>query len=160
MTRLIPATALLLVLAALQPAMAEDTMNQPSLETVSAEHTKVEAAASALDNSTARLKAANEKMHHGMDITYTGNADVDFVRGMIAHHNGAIDMAKVELQYGKDPEIRTLAEGVIKAQEAEVAQMEAWLLKHAQVAPAPHDKPMHEMDKEMGGDMHKEEKKH
>ncbi|MOA67875.1 hypothetical protein D3C78_1952270 [compost metagenome] len=43
---------------------------------------------------------ANARMHKGMDIAFTGNADVDFVRGMIAHHQGAIDMATVELEYG------------------------------------------------------------
>lgn len=74
---------------------------------------------------------ANNKMHKDMMIEYSGDADIDFVRGMIAHHQGAIDMAKVELQYGKDPEMRTLAEGVIKAQEAEITEMQTWLKAHA-----------------------------
>ncbi|MBO9122846.1 MULTISPECIES: CopM family metallochaperone [unclassified Rhizobium] len=74
---------------------------------------------------------ANNKMHKDMMIEYSGDADIDFVRGMVAHHQGAIDMAKVELQYGKDPEMRKLAEGVIKAQEAEITEMQAWLKAHA-----------------------------
>ncbi|MBZ9673296.1 DUF305 domain-containing protein [Mesorhizobium sp. ES1-3] len=81
--------------------------------------------------STAGYKAAMDKMHTDMMASqYTGNADVDFVRGMIPHHQGAIDMAKVELANGKDPEIRKLAEGVIAAQEAEVKQMQDWLATH------------------------------
>ena len=74
---------------------------------------------------------ANDKMHKNMMIELTGNTDVDFVRSMIPHHQGAIDMAKIELQYGKDPKIRKLAESVIKAQEAEIAEMNAWLKAHA-----------------------------
>jgi uncharacterized protein (DUF305 family) len=73
---------------------------------------------------------ANAAMHSGMDITFTGNADVDFAKGMIPHHQGAIDMAKIELQYGKDPEIRKLAEGVIAAQEGEIKFMTEWLAKN------------------------------
>ncbi|WP_283195294.1 DUF305 domain-containing protein [Rhizobium sp. AN80A] len=81
--------------------------------------------------SSRAFSEANNKMHKGMMIEYSGNADVDFVRGMIAHHQGAIDMAKVELQYGKDADMRKLAEGVIKAQEAEITEMQAWLKANA-----------------------------
>ena len=82
--------------------------------------------------STEAYRRSTTRMHEDMDIAYTGDADVDFVRGMIPHHQAAIDMAKVQLQYGKDPEIRTLAEDVIRAQEAEIASMKAWLAARGQ----------------------------
>lgn len=76
--------------------------------------------------------AANMKMHKDMAVTPTGDADVDFVRGMIPHHQGAVDMAKVLLEKGKDPELHKMAEGIIKAQESEIAFMNDWLKKHGQ----------------------------
>lgn len=76
------------------------------------------------------LDAANQRMMGAMDVKPTGNPDRDFVRMMIAHHQGAIDMAKVELKYGKDPEIRRLATAIVVAQEKEIAEMKAWLAKH------------------------------
>jgi uncharacterized protein (DUF305 family) len=82
--------------------------------------------------STQAFIDANAKMHEGMAIDFTGNADVDFVRGMIAHHQGAIDMAKVELEHGKNAEIRKLAQDVITAQEGEITMMKEWLAKNAQ----------------------------
>jgi uncharacterized protein (DUF305 family) len=80
--------------------------------------------------STKAFMEANMKMHGGMEIDYTGDADVDFVRGMIAHHQGAIDMAKVVLEHGDDPEVKKLAEGIIAAQEGEIKWMQDWLAKN------------------------------
>ena len=74
----------------------------------------------------------NMKMHGAMDIAFTGNADVDFVKGMIPHHAGAVDMAKTVLAFGKDPEVRKLAEEIVKAQESEIALMQGWLKKNGQ----------------------------
>lgn len=80
----------------------------------------------------AAYKAAMDKMHADMMAqVYTGDADVDFVRGMIPHHQAAIDMAKIVLEHGKHAEIRKLAEAIISAQEAEIAEMNAWLGKNA-----------------------------
>lgn len=87
--------------------------------------------ASASDSpATAAYKAVNDKMHKDMMIAFTGDADADFVRGMIPHHQGAIDMAKVVLAHGKDPELRKLANAIITEQEKEIAFMQAWLKKN------------------------------
>ncbi|WP_404293234.1 DUF305 domain-containing protein [Microvirga sp. RSM25] len=77
--------------------------------------------------STHGYRQANETMHRNMDITFSGDSDVDFVRGMIPHHQGAIDMAKVALQHTKDEQIRKWATEVIREQEREIAEMETWL---------------------------------
>jgi uncharacterized protein (DUF305 family) len=86
-------------------------------------------AAAAASPSTKAYAAANEKMHRDMNIVFSGDADADFVRGMIPHHQGAVDMARIVLQYGKDPEIRKMAEAIIREQEKEIAQFHDWLKK-------------------------------
>ncbi len=66
---------------------------------------------------------------HGpmMEGVMANDPDMAFVRGMIPHHQGAIDMAKIVQQYGDDPETREWAARIIEAQEGEIAEMQAWL---------------------------------
>ena len=68
-------------------------------------------------------------MHDGMMDTskLNGNADHDFLRMMIPHHQGALDMAETYLKYGKDEKVRKLAREIVAAQKKEIAQMEKWL---------------------------------
>ena len=77
------------------------------------------------------FEAADDKMMEGMHgMAMTGDVDKDFVTMMIPHHQGAIDMAEVVIRYGRDPQIKALAEAVVKAQETEIAEMKDWLAKH------------------------------
>ena len=79
----------------------------------------------------AQMKA-HEKMTVDMGaIGPSGNPDVDFVRMMIPHHQGAIDMAEAELKYGKDESRKALARQIIEAQTREIAEMKEWLAKNA-----------------------------
>ncbi len=82
--------------------------------------------------SSMAFSAANADMHRAMDFVYSGDADVDFARAMIAHHEGAIAMAKIALEHGADPEILELAANVVSAQGQEVEFMKAWLAKNGQ----------------------------
>ncbi|MGX5721289.1 CopM family metallochaperone [Shinella zoogloeoides] len=115
-----------LALTFTMPAIAQDAADHSGHQGMTMGEATADQSAS-----TKAFVDANAKMHKGMEIEFTGNADVDFVRGMIAHHQGAIDMAKVELEHGKDPAIRKLAEDIVSAQEGEIKMMEEWLAKNA-----------------------------
>lgn len=74
-----------------------------------------------------------QTMHRDMMQGISANdPDVAFAAGMLPHHQGAVKMAQIELQYGKDPVMRKLAENIIKAQESEIKLMQQWLAKHPQ----------------------------
>ena len=60
-----------------------------------------------------------------------GDADVAFVQAMIPHHQGAIDMARAVLQFGKDEQVKAWASKIITAQQAEIDAMQEWLKQHA-----------------------------
>jgi uncharacterized protein (DUF305 family) len=75
----------------------------------------------------AMMKGMNDKM---AGMTMTGNHDVDFAQMMRIHHQGAIDMAEMELKNGKDASMRKMAQEVIKAQKKEIATIDRYLAKN------------------------------
>jgi uncharacterized protein (DUF305 family) len=83
------------------------------------------------DPAWSELKSSMEKMHKAMaSVKSSGNSDVDFVKMMLPHHKAAIDMAKTQLMYGKDPEMRRLAQEIITEQQSEIELMHLWLKQH------------------------------
>ena len=83
-------------------------------------------------------KAAGEDMRGSMmgmmknmdSMQMTGDTDRDFATIMKMHHQGAIDMAQMELQSGKDAKMRAMAKGIIEAQQKEIKEFDRWLGKH------------------------------
>ncbi|WP_283121167.1 CopM family metallochaperone [Neisseria subflava] len=76
------------------------------------------------------MQGMNQMNQDMMAAAQYKDPDVAFAAGMLPHHIGAVKMAEVELKYGKDPEMRKLAEDIIKAQQAEIEQMQKWLKAH------------------------------
>lgn len=70
--------------------------------------------------------------HSGHDMAgmkMTGDADLDFATNMRSHHQMGIDMAKAELQNGKDTRMRETAQKIITDQTKEIAKLDAWIAK-------------------------------
>jgi len=77
------------------------------------------------------LQQSMRKMHAAMNsITSSNDSDADFVRLMLPHHQAALDMAKTELLYGKDPQIRRLAQEIVTDQQSEIELMQLWMKQH------------------------------
>ncbi len=73
------------------------------------------------------MMAGMAKMNQAMSgAPMTGDPDRDFVAMMMPHHQGAIDMAQIELQYGKDPTLRRMAKDIVAAQKKEIGEMQRW----------------------------------
>ena len=70
----------------------------------------------------------------------SGDTDYDFAMMMKKHHQNALDMADVELQKGKDPTLRSMANGIIKSQTKEIKAFDQWLAKHKKPMAEPMSK--------------------
>lgn len=107
----------------------------PSADADSAGHGDMQHAAAASSTQAAKaFEAAADKMHKDMAVVITGNADTDFMRSMIPHHEGAVAIAKVALEHGKDPEVREIAKSVVAAQKKEIVVMQNWLARRDKAA--------------------------
>ena len=77
------------------------------------------------------LMTSMDKMSAAMaSVARSGDSDVDFLKLMLPHHQAAIDMAKAQLLYGKDPQMRRLAQEIITDQQSEIELMQLWLKRH------------------------------
>ena len=93
----------------------------------------------------------NMKMHAAMDIPFTGNADVDFVKGMIPHHAQAVLIASWAKSHGARSDVLALCERIVVGQTDEIHLMQHWLRERGQEVP-PEDAKTHKM--KMNGMVH------
>jgi len=102
-----------------------------------------------VDSDWSELIAGMEKMHMAMGaVKRSGNSDVDFVRLMLPHHQAAIDMAKTQLLYGKDAQMRRLAQEIITDQQSEIELMQRWLKQRKPVTTKQNQTPAADAGKE------------
>ncbi len=101
------------------------------------------------DVNWSELIASMDKMHMAMGaIKPSSDSDVDFVRLMLPHHQAAIGMAKTQLLYGKDPQMRRLAQEIITDQQLEIELMQRWLKQRESTQPKENQTPAADTGKE------------
>jgi uncharacterized protein (DUF305 family) len=76
------------------------------------------------------MLSALERLQQGMILSLSDYPDIDFARLVLPLSQGAVDIARLELEHGHDPELRRLAERMIAANEPEITPVEHWLTKH------------------------------
>ncbi|HEX9443926.1 MAG TPA: DUF305 domain-containing protein [Candidatus Binatia bacterium] len=127
--RLVFAALLILLAAATMPTRPYEARSATPMPCQSAG--PAEFAASTEKTFDQLMGDATSVMHRGMHgAPHTGEPDHDFVAMMIPHHQGAIDMAKALLLYGKDEPLKRLAQEIIADQQNEVQWMQLWLSRH------------------------------
>ena len=127
-SRLLRCAAALALFSAFGPSLAAD---QPAAQPHDhSQHAAPGGEKAELSEASKAYEDAMIKMHNDMSVPYSGDVDLDFVRGMMPHHQGAIDQAKVLLKYSKNLRLRRLAGGIIAAQRREINFMKHWLEEH------------------------------
>lgn len=110
---------------AVTAALAQQPASKPAMDP--GMHMKMMQPTASDSASTKGYKESMMGMMQTMPMTFTGDADIDFMMQMKRHHQGAIAMAKVELANGKDAEAKKLATEIVAAQEKEIAMIDTWL---------------------------------
>ncbi|WP_131669325.1 CopM family metallochaperone [Psychrobacter pygoscelis] len=108
------------------------------------------------------MTAFGQEYHEGMMTMHedmmagmmANDADVAFAKGMLAHHQGAVAMAKTQLKYGQDETMNTLAQDIINAQQSEIEQMQNWLASHPDTGSQPNTKAMQQAYEQSMQPMH------
>lgn len=92
-----------------------------------ASHKELPLAQRDMANSKEMMDKSMKIMHNMMEVKLTGNPNIDFMAGMLPHHEAAVEMAEVIMPYLKDQSTKTFAATIVKAQLKEIAFMKAWL---------------------------------
>jgi uncharacterized protein (DUF305 family) len=122
--------ASLLLAVAASPVTAQQDQHQHSGQQQEQQEAQHGSGAGMMGMHGGGMQSAMQRMHESMSGGMSGNPDVDFARMMIPHHQGAIDMARIELETGKDPQLRQMAQKIIEDQEREIAELKEWLAHH------------------------------